>query len=802
MLPKRAAGIIWLGLSNAHNKIELSAQLPEEIKPNTTLTIPLSTNAKKGEVVEVWAALVDEGILSLTEYKTPDPLAFFFQKIQLPIEWRDLYGKIIDPMEAPSSTLKSGGDAALLRRIADFAKKSKKLVAFVHTTLTINEDGKANLSFDIPDYNGKVRIMAIAYSKDRLGSFSGDVLVRDPLVLEVTLPRFLTPDDQAIIHGNIHNITGPEGEYTLRLVEEGNDSAPLMEKKVTLKAEEKSPWNIAITGKKIGDMKLKMTIEGQGISLQKNFEIEVKPLFDRRFDDLSEKVESGKSLTLSLKDKITALGFTDPKGKISIREDIPWAVDGLLNTIRSYAYGCTEQLTTQGIGTLYQIAHTHDAADLKALNSQFDQLLSVLCERQNQKGGWSRWSSTASNDESDFITLYILDLLEIAERQKIPVPQFLKDNAMKWALKAVNRIKNRGNDNFDNLALALPLVAEDDTIDSSVFRYILDEQHHKFSRPSSFAHLGYALALRGENLRAQMAFSAAVEGLKDNDLEGSDYLSIKAEHAIVLRRLAEASAYMDVKNLLSEVMNRTALLMIEKPHHTSFESGVLIAATAALTKNTVKETKKVAWTLKVGETETFNLSQKTLSADDLQGEIVIKNTGDVPLWINRELSGLPSKKTPASSKAITFNRQFFDDKGAPINWKKIKQGDRITVLVDGEITTGNERSLVYCNLLPAGFEKETSVLMEADPKASNPLFHTFITPERVEIRDDRVLVAFSMASKGTFRFAYRLRVVTEGTFKMPFATIQDMFDSEVETFHALDPDNEKGVDQVVVKSRD
>ena len=158
-----------------------------------------------GEEAYVVAAAVDVGILNLTNYKPPAPDTYYLGQRQLTAEVRDLYGQLIDGMQGVRGTIRSGGDegAALAG-----PPPTQAPLALYSGIVRVGSDGNAQLTFDIPAFAGSVRVMAVAWSKDKVGKASGDVIVRDPVVLTATLPRFLRTGDKGAVQLELDNVEG------------------------------------------------------------------------------------------------------------------------------------------------------------------------------------------------------------------------------------------------------------------------------------------------------------------------------------------------------------------------------------------------------------------------------------------------------------------------------------------------------------------------------------------------------------------------------------------------------------------
>ncbi|MDJ0932247.1 alpha-2-macroglobulin family protein [Breoghania sp.] len=162
-------------------------------------------------------AAVDVGILNLTRYEPPAPDDWYFGQRKLGMEMRDLYGQLIDRMVGTRGSVRSGGDGVGLR--AEGSPPTQKPLALFSGIVKVNADGIATVDFDIPDFNGTVKVMAVAWSTTGVGHASADVIVRDPVVATVSLPRFLNPGDDSRMLVELDNVEGPAGQYTLSFTE-------------------------------------------------------------------------------------------------------------------------------------------------------------------------------------------------------------------------------------------------------------------------------------------------------------------------------------------------------------------------------------------------------------------------------------------------------------------------------------------------------------------------------------------------------------------------------------------------------
>ena len=217
--PVRAVGVAWAGMDMSACKLTVDLQVPAMVRPQSRLSIPVSVQGADGETVWLTLAAVDEGILQLTQFRSPDPAAHYFSKRRLGLDLRDDYGRLLDGNAGLVGVIRAGGDSYL--NAAGLPAVPTRTVALFSGAVAIDRNGKATVDVEIPDFAGQLRLMAVAFGKTRVGSGEARVHVRHPVVADVALPRFLAPGDVGRLTLSLHNVEGPTGAYVATLQTEG-----------------------------------------------------------------------------------------------------------------------------------------------------------------------------------------------------------------------------------------------------------------------------------------------------------------------------------------------------------------------------------------------------------------------------------------------------------------------------------------------------------------------------------------------------------------------------------------------------
>jgi alpha-2-macroglobulin len=188
-LPVRAMGLAWFGIDKASRTLPVSFTVPAETLPRQKITLPLAIKGASGDV-GVTIAAVDEGVLALTRFPSPKPEDHYLAQRQLGLDVYDHYGQLIQPATGAEGNLRTGGDAALDNATGNTTRSSKVIALFTRQ-VTLDGSGNGSVTLDLPDFNGRLRLMAVAWNARAVGSGEANLIVRDPVVADVVLPRFL-----------------------------------------------------------------------------------------------------------------------------------------------------------------------------------------------------------------------------------------------------------------------------------------------------------------------------------------------------------------------------------------------------------------------------------------------------------------------------------------------------------------------------------------------------------------------------------------------------------------------------------
>ena len=761
----RAFGLLPLMLDQAAARLTLALTAPEKALPKTDLPVKIRLTDNKGAPVkgEVTVALIDEGLLSLTNQKTPDPFAFFSSKRAMLSRSYDRYDELMPLSASPPVTLEAGGDDEMEKSDASPVTRKLELLSIVQATLETDADGKAETLLSLPEYSGKGRLMVVAASPAAVGGSAANVAIARAVTVEATTPRMVAPGDTFIVPVVLYasdpapreaKVTvSVEGPLSVR----GNAAFSVKLDKQNPKAAIEVPM-LALKESALGVFTLKTEIVGaKEPAFERRLELPVRPPY-ARVSQAGSGVVRGKA-----PEEIRLPGGFFPgsqRARLVFSETPAVTLASALEYLSDYPHGCLEQTVSTtwpyiGVPALLRTLNA-DLADEKALRAALDFGIRRILSMQRQDGGFNMWPGDSAHGGSGYVwgSAYATHLLTEARNMD---PTLVPADAFK---AAVRRLK---------IYLSAPLAPKNDP------GYGLGYEL------SARAYLAYVLTLNGEPPLGWMQFLkdqsntltesariflagayALAEGKPDalrrfgtapcQDMDyGFSHESVVRNEALRLLFWVSVDPFAEESALLAKRLmefgdrgqmkntQENALAVLALGRYMEKTAGARQPFTATV-ERLDKGGPVALGSLASGKTPSFG-SDKLLPAGQSAPppvKVTLKGQGPEPdkatLHYTWTSTGVPLDAPAAKESGITIMRRWtladestraeswtLDKKGARQRNSPeihVEQGDKITVTL--YLEAPNElNNLVITDIAPGGFEIENPSLVPAAEEGSD-----------------------------------------------------------------------------------
>ncbi len=770
-MPSRAIGVQWFAIDRKARTIALDMKTPALVRPATALRIPVKLDGlSAGEEARIVAAAVDVGILNLTNYKPPAPDDFYLGQRRLTAEVRDLYGQLIDGMQGTRGQIRTGGDIAAAE--LQGSPPVQKPLALYSGIVTVKSDGTAELNFDIPAFAGTVRVMAIAWSKDKVGKAVGDVTVRDPVVLTSTLPRFLRYGDASAMQLDLDNVEGQAGDYTIAAKADG---AVAVSERVTqtlkLAAKQRISASLPVTASAVGSGTLTVRVSGPGgFSLERSYALDVKPATQILARRTVRPIAKGESITLS---NDLFADFVPGSGSIALSVGPSTALDAaaLLKALDRYPFGCSEQITSRALPLLYANELSSEAQ--LSLDTAIDQRLrdaiDRLLARQGANGSFGLWSV---GGEDAWLDAYVTDFLTRARERGFVVPDVAFHLALDRLRNYVATAAEPSKDGGRELAYALYVLARNGVAPIGDLRYIADTKLDDLATPIAKAQIAAALGLLGDRARAERVYAAALNAIpKEPKLEYGrvDFGSILRDSAALVTLASEGNA---PRPTITGALQRIEVSRGLTPYTSTQENAWLVLAARAIGKDGGGVSLDVN-----GEARKGPLYRNMPAAALQSTPLKVANTGEGDLQAVVTVSGAPTTAEPAAEKGFKIERNYYTLDGEAVDVTKAKQNQRFVVVLKVTEPQPQFGRIVIADHLPAGLEIDNPHLVSSGDTGTLDWIEDAKEPAYSEFRDDHFGAAFerSASDAPVFTVAYVVRAVSPGKYVLPQAYVEDMY---------------------------
>ena len=795
--PKRAVGVLHLPLDRTQRKLGLSLSAPEKMRPKQPLSVKIQARNADGSVpkqVHVLLAAVDVGILNITEYPTPDPYSSLFGRKAYGADQLDVYGQLIEAGQGRLASLAFGGDAALAKG-GKRPDTSVTIVALQSAPVTLNEQGEGQVSVDIPDFNGELRLMAQAWTDDRYGMAEAKTVIAAPLIAELSAPRFLAGGDQTSLALDLSNLSGKAQTLQVQLSTEGQlalvDTAA---QSVALTPGQRTTLRIplrALGG--FGQGKVKVLVNGLDLPgenlppFTREWTLGVRPAYPALLKHYRAVL---KEQPWSLPD--SELALFEPAGRealLSLSSRPPLNLGEQIRALKAYPYGCSEQTTSGLYPSLYA-----DAASLKRLGLEGEpeaerkRKIELGIERllgmQRYNGSFGLWG--ADGEEEYWLTAYVTDFLLRARDQGFGVPADALKKANERLLRylqernliEVDYSENAEHTRFAVQAYAGLVLARSQQAPLGALRSLFERRSDARSG-LPLVQLSVALQLMGDQPRAGQALVAGLAATRKANDWLADYGSPLRDQALILALLQE---YDLDKGQREERLFELSDQLAASPYLSTQERNSLFLAGRSLLGKP-----EANWTAQLSsgtQTRELNNAQPGLKLQGplLASPLTLSNAGSEPVYQQLTISGYPQQAPAPGGENLSIRREYLGMNGEPLDLKALASGDLVLVHIAVSAKQRVPDALVV-DLLPAGLELENQNLAQSAASLENASSKVKQWRESMqnaslkhqEFRDDRYVAALNLDGYGTTHLLYLARAVTPGTYRVPPPQVESMY---------------------------
>jgi uncharacterized protein YfaS (alpha-2-macroglobulin family) len=767
-------GVAPFAISKKNRMNKITLDIPS--KARSGKVFPIKYKTEKPCKIVVFA--VDEGILQVANYQTPNPLSHFFKKSALEVKTSQLLDLILPDYSLSQHVSAMGGGAGydeIGKNLNPFKRKQNKPVVYWSGILDADPNTR-KLEYTVPDYfNGTLRVMAVAVSADAIGTKELKAIVKNPFVISPNVPMYAAPSDSLEVTVTVTNTWAGSGKnLPINLEVIASPHFKVYPTNRSLKLSEDNDTTIRFkvkVNKKLGAASLTFKASSKGESAKLASYLSVRPAIPYRstvltgkLKDEKKEVETPRKMYEEYRVLNTSVSFL-PLGLSK----------GLVQYLDKYPYGCTEQIVSQSFPYLFLKNITGYNIDKSTLNSKTSYALKVLQARQNGQGKFGIWA--ANSHSSDFITVYGAHYITQCKKLGYYVSESLYDRTIEALKDIAQRADVESTHELRTQAYAIYILTMNEIITTnyiSSLRRKLDQSFKKWETDLTAAYIGasYILMKQDEQGKELIEDLAEHQFEKQNqDWSFYDGLIHDAQ-LLYLISLHMPSSLEDVSDNIIEGIAKE----LQNGNYNTLNSSYSIMALSAFS-NASKEPAsgkiKVNQIFKDDQAKPLSIPSgkfPVVDFSDKAQKLQFIENGNQTAYYQVVQSGydlqLPTKRI---SNSIEISRTFKNLDGSEIS--KAELGEEIEVHIKlRSLTDRTLHNIAIVDLLPAGLEVSASEVR--DNTDGN------WEPDYIDIREDRVVAYGSVPTKIN-EIIYKVRAINKGTFIVPPLYGESMYDRKI-----------------------
>lgn len=770
-LPIRMYGVLPVMVTNRASHLTPQIQLPDVLRPETEFTVKVSE--KNGKPMTYTLAIVDDGLLDLTNFKTPNPWDEFYAREALGIRTWDMYDNIIGAFGGKLGGLFSVGGDEEIRVGNQKANRFKPVVRFMGPfTLSGGKTGSHKIK--LPMYVGSVRTMVVAGQNGAFGHAEKTTPVRSPLMALPSLPRVLSVNEEIDLPVNVFAMESNVKQVTVKV--ETQNGLLLPNEKDTKTIAFGQPGDESVyfrmkTSDRTGTEKVTVTVSGNGYKATETIEINVRNPHPPIVTAESKLLEAGQSGEFSYRlTENSADNWVRLEASRIPAVDISRRFDFLLN----YTHLCSEQIASRAFPLLF-IAQFRDVGNDEAtmLKANIRQAIQNLYGRQRSDGGFLYWPNYAV--ANDWVSSYVGHFLVKAKEKGYEVnvgvlnkwKNYQRDKARKWSVDGRDADTKRYSELMQ--AYRLYTLAMAGASESGAMNRLKED---KTLTVQARWVLAAAYAITGRTAAAdELIFNIPVTA--ENRRSGDNYGSALRDEAMIVETLTLMNRLEEAFKQAQRVSKRLSNELYFSTQSTAYAlsaMGLLAEKTSGVTD--------YSWTVN-GKKQSDVKSPKSVVQTDLisavtKGSVTVKNNQKGLLYVTLVSKTSPPNDTlPATANRLKLDVSYTDMNGSPLDVATLKQGTDFiaAVKVTNTSPTENYTDVALTQMIPAGWEIFNQRMFGAGAGGGNAAGYNY-----QDIRDDAVMTYFDLNKNSSVTYKVRLQASYAGEFNLPAVQCEAMYD--------------------------
>lgn len=776
-LPIRMYGVMPVFVNNKLTVLEPQIKMNDVLRPEQEFTVTVSE--KSGRPMTYTVAVVDDGLLDLTNFKTPDPWSEFYAREALGIRTWDMFDEVIGAYSGSFGSLFSTGGDEMLKGADAKANRFRPVVKYLGP-FTLGKGSSNTHKVQLPMYVGSVRTMVVAGQDGAYGKAEKTTPVRSPLMILSTLPRVMSINEEIWLPVNVFAMENTVKDVTVSI--ETSPNVQLVDgnkKSVTFtQTGDKLVYFKVKTGYTTGIETVKVKASGSGHSTYETIEIDVRnpnpavTLSESKVLSPNATEELSYTVSNNSKDNWVNLEVSRiPSVDFSRRFDY----------LTHYEHYCTEQITSKAFPLLFVATFKEiDKVEQDRIKKNIQEAIRQLYSRQQSNGSFIYWPGYSTYNE--WVTTYAGTFLLMAQEKGYDVNEnviskwrsFQKSAATNWSPISRTSTWHYWQSDLQQ-AYRLYSLALAGTPDLGAMNRMKEVKDLALQ---ATWRLAAAYAISGKaNIGNELVFNASTT-VKPYHSNNNVYGSYDRDEAMILETLVLLG-----KDKEALMQARKVSQNLSSQYYFSTQSSAFSLLAMGRLAEKFSGAIDIDWTLNGGKQPTVKservMYQTSIPTTPLSGKISIKNNGTGSIYVDlTSRTQLVKDTLPEIANSLKMTVRYTDMNGSNIRIDNLKQGTDFMAILKIENISGafDYQDIALTHMVPSGWEIYNEGLFGGNASMNTTTFNF----DYRDIRDDRVLTYFSLDRNQSKEFRVRLQATYAGAYTLPAIHCEAMYEPTVQ----------------------